>query len=81
MDVQAGIGVAVDLVEEVAEVHSPVLGGQLANDLAGGDVQRGEQVDRAVPGLVEAAPFGHSGHHGQHRGGPLQGLDLWFRPR
>ena len=44
--------------------------------LPGGGVQRGEQVDRAVPHVVEAAPLGYPGHHRQHRGGPLQGLDL-----
>ena len=54
MDCQAGIGLAVDLVQEVAEVHRLVLGGQLADHRAGGDVQRGEQVDCAVPYVVEA---------------------------
>jgi hypothetical protein len=55
-----------------------VLGGQPAGDLAGGSVQRGEQVDGAVPGVVVAAPLGHSGDYRQHRGGPLQRLDLGF---
>ena len=55
-----------------------MLGGQPADDLAGGGVQRGEQVDGAVPGVVVAAPLGHSGDYRQHRGGPLQRLDLRF---
>ena len=68
---------AVDLVQEVAEVDGPVLGGQLADHLAGSDVQRGEQVHGAVPFVAEAAPFGHPGHHGQYRGGAFQGLVIW----
>ena len=63
-------------VEEVPEVHRPVLGGQAADHLAGGGVQRGEQVDGAVPDVVVAAPLGHPGDHRQHRRGPLQRLDL-----
>lgn len=42
VDRQGGVGLAVDLVQEVAEVHGPVLGGQLADHLAGSDVQRRE---------------------------------------
>jgi hypothetical protein len=40
-----------------------------------GDVERGEQVGRAVPDIVVAAPLGHAGHHRQHRLGPVQRLD------
>jgi hypothetical protein len=61
VDGQGGVGLAVDLVWEVAEVYRSVLGGQLADDLAGGGVQRGGQVDGAVPHIVEAAPLGHPG--------------------
>src|SRR5215470_13104598 len=57
----AGAGLAVDLVQKVAEVHRPVLGGQRADHLAGGDVQRREQVDGAMPHIAEAAPPGHPG--------------------
>ena len=71
VDGQAGVDLPVELVEEVAEVDGPVLGGQLADDLAGGGVQRGEQVDGAVPLVVEAAPLGGAGEHGQHGSGPL----------
>ena len=58
VDGQAGLGLPVDLVEEVAEVDRPVLGRQLADHLAGGGVQRGEQVHGAVPDVVVAAPLG-----------------------
>lgn len=49
VDRQAGLGLAVDLVEEVTGVDSPVLCGQLPDDLAGGGVQGGEQVHCAMP--------------------------------
>ncbi|WTW91968.1 hypothetical protein OG216_00555 [Streptomycetaceae bacterium NBC_01309] len=45
---QTGIGLAVDLVEEVAEVGGRMPRGQLPDHLAGGDVERGEQVVGAV---------------------------------
>jgi hypothetical protein len=74
VDGQAGVGLPVDLVQEVPEVDGAVLGGQLADHLAGGGVQRGEQVDGAVPDVVKAAPLGGPGEHRQHRRGPLQRL-------
>jgi hypothetical protein len=40
VDRQAGVGLAVDLAGEVAEVHRPVLGGQFADHLAGDDAER-----------------------------------------
>ena len=76
VDGQPWLGLAVDLVQKVPEVHCPVLGGQVADHLPGRGVQRGEQVDGAVPDVIVAAPLGGAGHHGQHRRGPLQGLDL-----
>ncbi|GFH39541.1 hypothetical protein SCWH03_58090 [Streptomyces pacificus] len=50
-----------------------MLCGQAADHLSGCRVQRGEQVDGAVPHVVEAAALGHCGHCGQC--GPLQRLD------
>ena len=76
VDGQAGVGLLVDLIEEVAEVGRPVLRGQMADDLAGGGVQRGEQVDGAVPDVIMATPLGHARDHRLHRHGPLQHLDL-----
>jgi len=78
VDSEPWFGRVVDLVQEVAEVGGRVLGRELADDLAVGDVQGGEQVGGAVPFVVEAAPLGHSGQHREHRGGALQGLDLGF---
>lgn len=60
---------AVDLVQEVqevqevAEVDGAVPLRELADDLAGGGVQGGEQVYGAVPHVVEAVSFGDAGHH------------------
>ena len=78
VDGQAGLDLAVDLAREVPEVDGPVLRRQAADDLAGSGVQRGEQVDGAVPDVVVAAALRGAGDHRQHRGGPLQGLDLRF---
>ncbi len=76
VDRQAGFGLAVDLVQEVAEVDCAVLRGQLPDDFPGRDVQCGEQVHGAVSDVVETSPFRDPGQHRQHRCGPLQGLDL-----
>jgi hypothetical protein len=76
VDRQARLGLAVDVAEEVAEVHGPVAGGQLADHLPGGGVQRGEQVHGAVPDVVVAAPLGHTRQHRQQRRSGLQSLEL-----
>lgn len=76
VDLQALVGLAVDLVEEVPEVHRPMLGGEPGDHLASEGVQGGEQVDGAVPDVVETPPLGHSRNHRQDRCGPLEGLDL-----
>src|SRR6266540_3454268 len=49
-----GADLAVDVVQERLEVLGAVLRGGRGDDLAGGDVQRREQVDRAVPVVVVA---------------------------
>jgi len=74
VDLQPGFDLAVDVVEEVAEVDGPVPFGQLA----GGGVERGEQVDGAVPDVVVAAPPGLAGRAVQAlpRRSPS-----WHRPR
>ena len=45
-------------------------------DLAGGDLQRGEQGGGAVPDVVVGALLGMAGLHRQRLLGPVQGLDL-----
>ena len=51
---------------------------QLTNDLAGGDVERGEQCGRPVALVIMRAPFGNAGRQGQNRLGPVERLDLAF---
>jgi hypothetical protein len=75
-DGRARAGLPAGLIREVPEAGGPVLRGQPAGHLAGGGVQRGEQVNGAVPDVLAAAPPGDPGDHRQHRRGPLQGLDL-----
>ncbi len=83
VDGQAGVGLPVDLIEEVPEVDRPVLGGQRADHLAGGGVQRGEQVDGAVPDVVMAAPLGHAraASAAPGRSAPAPGSAASRRPR
>jgi hypothetical protein len=49
VDLKTRLDLTVDLVEEVPEVHCPVPCGGFADHLSRGCVQRGEQVDGAVP--------------------------------
>ena len=65
----------VDPGQELLELRGPVVAAQLGDDGAVGDVERGEQVGRAVPDIVVAAPLGHARHHRQHRLGAVQRLD------
>jgi len=55
-----------------------VAAAQLTDDGAVGDIERGEQVSRAVPDVVVAAPLRGARHHRQHRLGPVQRLDAGF---
>jgi hypothetical protein len=45
-------------------------------DLAGGDLQCGEQRGGAVADVVVAAPLGQPGLQRQDRGGAVQGLEI-----
>jgi hypothetical protein len=74
--VQAGRDVLVDLLEELQELLVAVPAVQFADHGAVGDVEGGEQAGHAVAGVVVSTALGHPGHHGQHRLGPVQGLDL-----
>ena len=76
-DVHVGAGVRLDrLLQEAEEVRAVAGGLALAEHLAGGHVQRGEQVRRAVPHVVVGALLGRVERDRQHRLGPVQGLDL-----
>src|SRR5438270_9649825 len=54
---------------------------QLADDLAAGDVQCGEQRGGAVTLVVEGAPLGLARPHGQDRLRAIERLDLAFLVR
>jgi hypothetical protein len=46
------------------------------DDLAGGDVESGEQAEGSVARVVVGAPLDLSRAHGRQRLGPVQRLDL-----
>jgi hypothetical protein len=68
--------VAVDRAQERQELLVPMTAFHRADELAGRDLERGEQAGGAVPDIVEALPFGHAGQHRQHRRRAVQCLDL-----
>ena len=53
----------VDLVEELLELDRPMPPLDGVDDQPGGHVQGREQVGGTGAGVVEAAAFGHAGHH------------------
>ena len=76
VDVEVGGGVQVDPLEEGEHVFPSVAAAGLVEHLAGGDVQGGEQVQRAVPFVVMGEGAVAARHHGKRRLGAVQGLDL-----
>ncbi len=75
MQVHVGRRVAVDRVQELAEVLAPVAMMQLPDHRAGLHVEGREEVARAVAEVVVRAPLGLARRHRQHRRGPLGRLD------
>jgi hypothetical protein len=84
MHVEAGGNVALDLVEELAELLCPVAGHALADHRTGlhvglrghGCDEASEQRRGAVPLKIVRAPLDLAGTHRQHRLGAIEGLDL-----
>src|ERR671915_292992 len=70
------VHVALDGVEEAAELPGAMAGEALADDLADLHVERGEQRERAMPLVVVGAALGLAGPHRQERLGAVQRLDL-----
>ena len=64
------------LAQEGQELGAGALRVAVGHDRAGGDVQGGEQVRRAVPLVVVGAFLGHPEVDRQQRLGPVQRLDL-----
>jgi hypothetical protein len=67
-----------DGVEEHSKLPRAVALVELADDLAGLGVERGEERGRPVARVVMAAPFGLPRAHGQHRLRAIERLDLGF---
>ena len=76
MDIETARDGGLDLVEELAELCGPVTGIALADDLARRNVERREELCRAVTRVVVAAPCGLTGAHGQHGLAAVERLDL-----
>jgi hypothetical protein len=68
----------IDLAEEVDEVLGPMLLFRLREDVAGGDVERGEQVERTVTNVVVGLAFRHAEIHGQDWLSSFESLNLRF---
>ena len=64
------------VAQELAEFDRAVTLVAAADDLAGGDVQGGEQRGRAVPLVIMAAPLDLPWPHRQQRLGAVERLDL-----
>src|SRR5512133_4198750 len=76
-DVNLLAGVGLDsLLEERQEGVAVAAGLALADDFPGSDVQRGEQVGRAVPDVVVGALLSGVERDRQQGLGPVQRLDL-----
>jgi hypothetical protein len=78
VDVPAGMGFD-GFLEEREEVRAVAGGLALAEHLAGADVQRGEQVGRAVPDIVVGAFLAGIERDRQQWLGTVQGLNLGGR--
>jgi hypothetical protein len=67
MDIEIGRDIALDLIEEFAELLGAMAGHALCDDGPGFDVERGKQRCRTVPLVIMSAPFDLPGPHGQER--------------
>jgi hypothetical protein len=72
---RAGGGAAQQVVEKSCEVVLAAGVADHALDLAGGDVEGGDQHLSAMTAVFELMPLELAGHHGQVWRDPLQGLD------
>src|SRR6516225_6346025 len=66
MDIEIARDGGLDLVEELAKLGGAVAGEAFADHLARRNVERREERDRAVAGIVVAAPCGLTGAYRQH---------------
>ena len=78
MHIEVWGDVALDGIEEAAELTGAMPAMHLAEHLAAGYVESGEQAGGAVANVVVAAAFDLSRAHGQQRSGAIQRLNLAF---
>src|ERR1700722_5503928 len=76
MHIEAGWHVGVDFIEELAEFSSTMMWMALADDLARGDIERGEQRGCTVPDVVVAASLRLAGPHWKDRLAAVERLYL-----
>ncbi len=76
MHLQFGGHVVLDGIEKAAEFAGAMTTMELAQHMATGHVESGEQTGSAVPSVVVSAAFDLSRTHGQQRRGAVQRLNL-----
>ena len=76
MDIEIARDGGLDLVEELAKLGGAVAGEAFADHLARRNVERREERDRAVAGIVVAAPCGLTGAYRQHGLAAIERLNL-----
>ena len=76
MDGEGGVHPLVDLAQKAHEIPRPMRLLGLRHDLAGRDVERREEVHRAMADVVVRLAFGPTHVHRQDRLRSLEGLNL-----
>ena len=76
VDGEGGVHPLVDLAQKAHEIPRPMLLLDLRHDLAGRDVERREEVHRAMADVVVRLAFGPTHVHRQDRLRSLEGLNL-----
>ncbi|GAB2460669.1 hypothetical protein GCM10027062_45290 [Nocardioides hungaricus] len=78
MHVQLGGHLTVDVIQNAMKSFAGVGLAQVGDDLAGGDLQGGEQIQGAVALVVVSGSLRGRRQHRQHRDGPVRGLVCGF---
>ena len=76
VDLKVGRLVSLDVIQELAELRAAVAPVALSDDLACGDVKRGEGRGRAIALVVMGTPLDLAGPQRLQRLGAIQGL-IW----
>lgn len=78
MDVQLLEHRRINRIEKLRKSDGAMAGMKFGHELCRFDVQRGEQVRRAVPFVIMRAPLDLARSHGQQWLRPVEGLNLLF---